>query len=67
MEFLIGIFVGGFLYWLLVDRKKPSGTLIIDLSDPMNDNIFSLEVHEDLNRIYNKKTVLLNVKTYSLN
>ena len=64
MEFLLGIFVGGLLYYVFAERKKTSGTLIIDLSDPMSDNIFSLSVHENLNDIYMKKRVLLDVKTY---
>lgn len=64
MEFLIGIFVGGLLYWLFIDRKKSSGVFTIDLSDPMNDEICGLTMHEGLNEIASKKRILLDVKTY---
>ena len=62
MEFLIGIFVGGLLFWLLFDHKKPSGTFIMDFSDP-NKDICRLDLDEDLNDIYSKKRITLNVKT----
>lgn len=63
MEFLIGIFVGGLLYWLFANQKKPSGTFVIDFSDPLKD-ICRLELEEDINRIWTKKKIVLNVKTY---
>ena len=31
VEFIIGIFVGALLFYVFVDRKKPSGTFVIDL------------------------------------
>lgn len=62
MEFLIGIFVGGLLYWLFFDHKKPSGTFIMDFSDP-NKDVCRLELNEDINDIYGKKRIILNVKT----
>lgn len=63
MEFLIGIFVGGLLFWLFTDHKKPSGAFIIDFRDP-DTNPFRLEWFEDLNDIYSKKRIWLNVVTY---
>lgn len=62
MEFLIGIFVGGLLYWLFFEHKKPSGTFIIDFSDPDKD-VFRLD-SLDLNDIYKKKRILLKVETH---
>ena len=63
MEFLIGIFVGGLLYWLIFCYKKSSGTFIIDFSDPTKD-VCRLELDEDINDIYTKKRILLNIKTF---
>lgn len=62
MEFLIGIFVGGLLFWLFVDHKKPSGTFVIDFSD-VNKDVCRLELDEHLDDIYGKKSVLLRVRT----
>lgn len=64
MEFLIGIFVGGLFYWLFIERKRASGTFIIDLSDPLNDELCRLIMDEGLNEIASKKRIFLNVKTY---
>lgn len=64
MDFVIGILVGGLLYYVFVDRKKPSGTFIIDLSDPAKD-VCRLELDENLNEIYEKKQIILNVKTFA--
>ena len=63
MEFLIGIFVGGLLYWLFFEHKKPSGTFIMDFTDPDKD-VCRLDLDEDLNDIYKKKQILLNVETH---
>jgi hypothetical protein len=65
MEFVIGIFVGALLFWLLVDRKKPSGTFIIDCSDPMRDEFCTLDLHESLDSVWRKKKIVLKVKTLS--
>lgn len=66
MEFIIGILVGGLLYYIFGDRKKPSGTFVIDLSDPMKD-VCRLELDEDINTVYTKKQITLQIKTYSDN
>lgn len=63
MEFLIGIFVGGLLFWLFVDRKKPSGTFVIDFRD-IAETPCTLKLDEHIDDIYNKKSILLRVKTY---
>lgn len=62
MEFLIGIFVGAFLYWVFCERKKSSGTFVIDFTDPTKD-VCRLELDEDINIIYMKKCIMLNIKT----
>lgn len=70
MEFLIGIFVGfiscGILVYIAfrLVRKKSSGTFIIDFSDPMKD-VCRLELDESIDSIYEKKRIVLNIKTIS--
>lgn len=64
MEFIIGILVGGLLYYVFCERKRPSGTFVIDLSDPVKD-VCKLELDENLDSIYSKKHIVLNVKTYA--
>lgn len=61
MEFVIGMFVGGLLYWVFFERKKPSGTFVIDMSDA-NKDVCRLELDENLNSIYSKKSILLKIK-----
>ena len=63
MEFLIGIFVGGLLFWLFVDRKKPSGKLIIDFRD-IAETPLTLKLDEHIDDIYRKKSILLVVETH---
>ena len=63
MDFLIGIFVGGLLFWLLFDRKKPSGKFIIDFRDGA-ESICTLRLAEGINAIYEKKSILLTVETH---
>ena len=64
VEFVIGIFVGGLLYWLLFCHKKPSGTFVIDLSDPLQEETFRIDMDDSLNDIYTKKQIVLKVKVY---
>ena len=61
VEFVVGIFIGAILYYVFAERKKPSGTFVIDMSDPMKD-ICRFEMDESLNTIYSKKLILLKVK-----
>lgn len=63
MEFAIGIIVGLLLYFVFGERKKPSGTFFIDFTDPDKD-VCRLELSENLNDIYTKKQITLNVKTF---
>ena len=63
MEFLIGIFVGGLLFWLFVDRKKPSGKIIIDFRD-IAQTPLTLKLDEHIDDIYRKKSILLKVETF---
>lgn len=66
MDFIIGIFVGGLLFWLFFDHKKPSGTFIIDFSD-VDKDFCTLQLDKDLNELYSKKSILLRVKTFDYN
>ena len=63
MEFLIGIFVGGLLFWVFVDRKKPSGKIVIDFRD-IAETPLTLKLDEHIDDIYRKKSILLKVETY---
>ena len=63
MDFLIGIFVGGLLFWLLFDRKKSSGKFIIDFRDSA-ESVCTLKLSENINAIYEKKLILLEVETH---
>lgn len=63
MDFLIGIFVGGLLFWLFIDRKKPSGKIIIDFRDIAKTPL-TLRLDEHIDDIYRKKSILLKVETY---
>ena len=63
--FVVGVFVGALLFYIFVDHKKPSGTFIIDCSDPLNENLCTLNLHESLDAIWDKKKIVVNVKTYS--
>ena len=63
MDFLIGIFVGGLLFWILFDRKKPSGKFIIDFRDTA-ETLFTVKLAEHVNDIYGKKSILLTVETH---
>ena len=64
VSLLIGLIIGGAItYYVTVKRVKPSGTFVIDLSDPMKD-ICRFEMEESLESIYAKNRMVLNVKTY---
>lgn len=63
LEFLIGIFVGALMYYVFGERKKPSGTFVIDLRDSEKD-VCRMEMDEGLNDIYEKKQIILNVRVY---
>lgn len=66
MEFVIGIIVGLILYYVFGERKKASGSFVIDMTDPEKD-ICRFEIDESLNEIYSKKYILLKVKVYENN
>ena len=62
---VIGMIVGGGItYVTIISELKPSGTFVIDVSDPMKD-ICRFEMDESLDSIYSKKQILLNVRTYA--
>jgi hypothetical protein len=63
MEVIIGIFIGGLLYWLFADHKKPSGKIVIDFRD-IDKPPLTLKLSEHINDIYGKKSILLTVETH---
>lgn len=68
MNVLIGIFIGLYVgvlcSYIFVKIKKskhkPSGRFVMDFSDPTKD-ICRLELDEDLNSIYTKKSIVLEI------
>lgn len=68
MEFLIGLIVGavfsGLVFYLISKRRKPSGSFILDFSDPMKD-VCRLDLEESLESIYKKKRIILRIETVS--
>lgn len=63
---LIGNIFGGVITYLIISKnKKPSGSFVIDISDPMRD-ICRLELDESLESIYSKDQIILNVKKYTV-
>lgn len=66
MEFLyvlIGVIAGMITGYFRFGRTKPSGTFVIDVSDPMKD-ICRLELAESLDSMFYKKTIVLNIETH---
>lgn len=61
MEFVIGIVVGLLLYYIFGDRKKYSGSLIIDLTMDAKEPI-KLNIYESLGDITSKKWIMLDVR-----
>lgn len=64
--FVIGIFVGALLLYVFTNRKKPSGSFTIDISDPDKD-VCRLDLEEDLDDIWTKKYITLRVVTRGSN
>lgn len=68
MEFLIGLIVGativGAIFFIVSKLRKPSGSFILDFSDPMKD-VCRLDLEESLESIYGKKKIILRIKTVS--
>ena len=60
--FLGGAVVGGCLA-IRISRKKKVGALILDFSNPLNDQPFLLELNTNVNRVYRKKYIVLRVKS----
>lgn len=59
MEFLLGVLIGALLYYIFAERKKSSGTFIIDLT---NNELCKVTMYENLNDVYFKDRIILDVK-----
>ena len=66
LEFIAGAVSALLIYFLFKDRSKPSGTFVMDFTNPKKD-VCKLELDEDLNTIYSKKYIKLRVKVYEDN
>ena len=65
---ITGMVIGGGIAYFttifnLKPQQKPSGTFVIDLTDPMKD-VCRFEMDESLESICSKTQITLNVKTY---
>lgn len=60
---IVGVIIGMVLHYIFEKRKKPSGTFVIDLTDPTKD-VCRIELDDSLNDIYSKRQMILNVKIY---
>lgn len=64
---LIGVIIGvAVTCYVFKKTSKPSGSFIIDVSDPMKD-ICNLQLDETLDSIFSKKKIILRVKTFTEN
>lgn len=59
--FFLGLFTGIVVMIFVRKKPKPSGTFVMDFTDPLKD-VCRMELSEDLNSIYQKKQIVLNVK-----
>lgn len=73
MVFVCGVFAGlviGSIVTIILfpsnKMNKPSGTFVIDFSDPVKD-VCRLELDDSLNELYTKKQMILTIKTYGEN
>ena len=60
--FFVGLFVGVGLTMLIRRNPKPSGTFVMDFTDPLKD-VCRLELSEDINTIYQKKQIVLTIQS----
>lgn len=61
--FVLGLLLGVIITCICYSLRKPSGTFVIDFTDPLKD-VCRFELGENLNTIYTKKRIVLNVRTY---
>lgn len=61
--FIVGVLVGMTVIYITKPYDHPSGTFVIDLSDPLKD-VCRIEFDESIDDIYMKKSIVLNVRTY---
>ena len=71
MEFTIGLILGAIIgvgvYFLTHQPPQPSGTFIMDFSNPDEDGFCKLVMDEDLNSIYTKKEIILRIDAKDFN
>lgn len=60
MEFILGVIVGVVIMYFYRRPQKPSGTFVMDFSNP-DEEFCKLVMDEDLNSIYTKKEIILRV------
>ena len=70
MGFIIGVIAGviiGVWGYILTHKTTPSGTFIMDFSNPDEEGFCKLVMDEDLNSIYTKKEITLRIETKDFN
>lgn len=60
IAFVVGLSLGA-VFAAAVVRRCAVGALVLDFTDPMNDQPFLLELHKDVNTVYKKKWICLKV------
>lgn len=66
MGFIVGFIVGVIFMYLYHKQKKPSGTFVMDFSNP-DEEFCKLVMDEDLDSIYTKKEIILRVDAKDFN
>lgn len=61
IAFIGGISLGVILT-VTIARYHSVGALVLDFTDPMNDQPFLLELNRDVNMVYKKKWICLKVR-----
>lgn len=64
MEILLGIIFGFIVGYLVINhsiKKKIVGSLVINLTNAMNDQSFLLELNTGINTVYNSDYIVLKV------
>lgn len=67
IAYLLGCLNAVLFVYIYNKMRKPSGTFIMDFSNPDEDGFCKLVMDEDLNSIYTKKEITLRIETKDFN
>lgn len=60
ISFILGFLLGG-IGMIVVVRMRKVGGLVIDFTNPMNDQPFLLELNKSVNEVYGRKYITLKI------